>query len=777
VSKNSLSAHSRVGIRTSAEIYKDISVSSTTQINVKTSANVVLSKFIESHEKVGFKTNALLVTGVELNGTTRFGIKTRVGDIHKRTFKNQPQKYKQSQPIYLFDKNERMRLVLSDNTIRYTNGKIITEYNGESAIEFDVISKHPDIRYIQNEARAVAQDNEGNWREFIIRKIEDVYDGPSAKEVYGEGGEYELSDEWLNSYVQPSVNLPNALGAILQGTRFEVGEVEDKYSVQSVELKRMSKRKAINELIEQWGGEVKYRIETDGERITRRFVDVLEPKHKPISHTFLSRRDITSASRVSESREIKTALYGYGAADENGDRLTFADVEWSVANGDPVDKPKGQAWVGDHEAMEKWGARNGTKHKRGGYDGQEEDAATLLLNTWNALQEQFKLRDTYDVDAVDLGALLGLDHRNIKTGALVNVFVDEVQPPIETQAGIVRYDHNLNDDRKSECVIGDFRLELNTEEKLEELDRDWNESKGVLAKRPIKYAKTEADKVRKVAEENLRIANENIEKAKKDLEESMEKIEIGKDKVIGLDEELDDLDHAISNKIPIGMAAKDVNEGNTKILGKSLVVDGNATFTGRIGASRATFVDVGTENMVAKNATIESGVITGTFDSPQAVIRRATFEDVVVSGRLDSATGNFAGSVNTEENLYVGNMIVLGDTLGGNKLVDFKYGRIQGDVTGLYVRANDGDLNLSSGADRVLVDGELKVYSASGGSSHGYITTDSSDGYRVKIGTSNDSAQIWMDRNGTIYFLNNGSVVHKFYSSGDYFHAGEKRSS
>lgn len=49
-------------------------------------------------------------------------------------------------------------------------------------------------------------------------------------------------------------------------------------------------------------------------------------------------------------------IYGLGAATGSGDppeKLTFKDVEWSVDKGDPVDKPKGQAWVAVPEAVEK----------------------------------------------------------------------------------------------------------------------------------------------------------------------------------------------------------------------------------------------------------------------------------------------------------------------------------------------------------------------------------------------------------------------------------------
>ena len=42
-----------------------------------------------------------------------------------------------------------------------------------------------------------------------------------------------------------------------------------------------------------------------------------------------------------------------------GRRITFADVEWSKANGDPLDKPKGQEWLEDPDATKQLGFSDG----------------------------------------------------------------------------------------------------------------------------------------------------------------------------------------------------------------------------------------------------------------------------------------------------------------------------------------------------------------------------------------------------------------------------------
>src|SRR5699024_8283490 len=181
----------------------------------------------------------------------------------------------------------------------FTDGKMTEKMNGGVTISFSVFADYPSVAVIEKGGRAVVRDTHGAYREFILRVIEDEYGSAGKfKRVEGEGSEYELIDEWLPSYRQASTTLPTALGAILQGTRWEVGEIEDKYSRQPVDLRHMTKRRAVNELINLFGGVVRYRVEIDGNRVTRRYVDVLKSGHTHIGKRFEAGKDILSASRI-----------------------------------------------------------------------------------------------------------------------------------------------------------------------------------------------------------------------------------------------------------------------------------------------------------------------------------------------------------------------------------------------------------------------------------------------------------------------------------------------
>src|SRR5690625_22999 len=102
---------------------------------------------------------------------------------------------------------------------------------------------------------------------------------------------------------------------------------------------------AINRILDVWDDEIRDRSEVSGNQITERYIDILKRRGADTGKRWEIDKNIIEITRLTQSYP-KTALYGRGASleTEGGEfsrLLTFEDVEWSVANGDPVDKSLG----------------------------------------------------------------------------------------------------------------------------------------------------------------------------------------------------------------------------------------------------------------------------------------------------------------------------------------------------------------------------------------------------------------------------------------------------
>lgn len=155
-----------------------------------------------------------------------------------------------------------------------------------------------------------------------------------------------------------------------------------------------------------------------GGRIAGRVIS-LETDEAVFRGRILTSRKDTSKVYITTTGRPISRLYGLGKATGSGDvqtNLTFADAEWSVANGDPVDKPKGQTWVEDPEAAAAHGVHTDIVSIT-----SAENAADLLQKTWEALQERKKPTVNVQATVADMEILPGYEHQKIRLGDLVAV--------------------------------------------------------------------------------------------------------------------------------------------------------------------------------------------------------------------------------------------------------------------------------------------------------------------------------------------------------------------
>ena len=156
----------------------------------------------------------------------------------------------------------------------------------------------------------------------------------------------------------------------------------------------------------------------DGAQVTGKVLHMRSPEPVFRGRILQSGRDASKVLITSAGRPI-TRLYGLGKStgtEDEPQNLTFADVVWSKADGDPVDKPKGQTWVEDPDADAADGVHTDV------YTAQDaENPADLLKRTWEELQRRKQPTVSIKATVADLEMVEGYSHMQIRLGDLVSV--------------------------------------------------------------------------------------------------------------------------------------------------------------------------------------------------------------------------------------------------------------------------------------------------------------------------------------------------------------------
>lgn len=330
---------------------------------------------------------------------------------------------------------------------------------GENIFTFSVPANHQDAQYVTEGNLVAFKDLDGNWQLFEIKRVTDTHDDDLIRTAFCEHVFYELIDDFIEDKRPYNTTAAYALQQALEGTRWQAGNVDD-LGLNSVNFYYESVLSALQKVANTWGGELQFRIAVVGNTIAARYVDLLSRRGAETGKQFVYSKDIKSIEREVDLTQVVTALYGRGKGEQieegYGRRITFEDVEWSVTNGDPADKPLGQKWVGDPEALARWG-RPGGRHRFGVFeDSEEEDPAVLLQKTWEELQRRKNPRITYKLDVADLERLTGYEHEKVRLGDTVRIIDRAFSPELLVEARVIEINRDLLQPENTKITLGNF---------------------------------------------------------------------------------------------------------------------------------------------------------------------------------------------------------------------------------------------------------------------------------------------------------------------------------
>lgn len=328
------------------------------------------------------------------------------------------------------------------------------EVNGENALSISCLAA------LDKGDRIVWRDRKGRWRENIVDGVTETraaagivysYYCPSSAQV-------ELSGDYLEDKRPLNTTASVAMASALSESRWTVGTVED-LGQNGTNFYHTNAWQAIHDVADTWGGELSFEIAVSGSVVTARRVSLRGRVGADNGKRFTYTKDLVSVTREVDEGNVATALYGYGKAPESTDddgnltggyerKLTFGDV-----NG-------GKNWVGDADALARWGrpdGRGGKTHVFGDVEfGDCEDARELLSLTRGELKSRCTPKVSYEVDAVSL-ARAGEGFEGADEGDTVLVIDKVYDPPLRVQARITKVEEDQLTEGGATYTIGNFR--------------------------------------------------------------------------------------------------------------------------------------------------------------------------------------------------------------------------------------------------------------------------------------------------------------------------------
>lgn len=330
--------------------------------------------------------------------------------------------------LYLFNNKKELIDIISDSYLidneqeQHLNGLITHTVSGvytDSVEDADYFGLHD------------VDDNGVFWRYKVDTK--NKRDGKFTLD-----GTYELFDDLKGKKIITDLRPYNytavrALTELLNGTGWRVGNVSTS-KIGYSNWYYINTLSAFWDYLENWGVEFKPRMVFSQGKVVGRYIDIADRISDDYGKWYEYGSDLLTVEAETDLTNIATAYYGRGKGEEvsssednasgqagYGRKINFADIAWSKADGDPVDKPLGQEFVELPELTGLYGFEDGTPR----YDVVEfsdiENKEELLQSTYDYAIEnarpkvQFK-STVNETDIAELGEVVTIirDDLNIR---------------------------------------------------------------------------------------------------------------------------------------------------------------------------------------------------------------------------------------------------------------------------------------------------------------------------------------------------------------------------
>lgn len=320
----------------------------------------------------------------------------------------------------------------NDGDKLFWDDQYVHDLSGEHIFNFTMSSKIAEAQYFDERARFLIPSEDVGFEEFIVFESHTVDD---EKYIFGNASYSDMEKQFILEAGKYTGTVKELAALVLPETEWQAGELE--YSgIRTIELESaVGAYSFLKRIATAFDVELRFRVETQGNTIAGRFVDVLERIGLDDKKEIVLGKDLISIEKKVNSERIVTALYCIGPEREDGTRLT--------------------AIVQDEDAYQRWN-RNG-KHLVAIYEpqssNQEMTPEQLQQYGRTELEKRIASIVDYIITAASLETLY--PHEKVRIGDKLRIKDPEFSPPLYADARAIRIERSLTDVAAKTYKIGE----------------------------------------------------------------------------------------------------------------------------------------------------------------------------------------------------------------------------------------------------------------------------------------------------------------------------------
>lgn len=272
----------------------------------------------------------------------------------------------------------------------------------------------------------------------MYRLIDTSWEGSSSSFIL-DGLELAYSELATHGYIKdmrPSARaVGNVARDILEGSPWQITTVSSA-KLYTGSFYYVTRLEALLTLLDGANLEMQSYITLTGGRVTGRHIVLKDRLGQDRGRRYVHGDSLLTVTRRKSDADIYTAVLGRGKGEETegggfGRRITFEDIAWSKASGDPVDKPLGQEYVELPEATRLWGHADGTPRLAIVDFDDEADKNALLRASYEHLLQVAHPQETFNASVRDegltgIGDTVAIIRRDLDISYKTRIFSREV---------------------------------------------------------------------------------------------------------------------------------------------------------------------------------------------------------------------------------------------------------------------------------------------------------------------------------------------------------------